>query len=162
MAATRVVNPGRPGFGLSPAACLRVGIIVVLAVGWEALSPSGLLFSDVVPSLGKIAVALAKVVVDPGFWSNAGVTLLKVAGAMLAGGGAGLVAAFLLGGSAFLRRSFEPYLVYLGPTPKIILFPVLIMGLGVGWNSKIAMGRCRASSRSRSARLPPWRPSIAR
>ena len=39
-----------------------------------------------------------------------------------------------------MRRAFEPYLFYLGTTPKIILFPLLIMGFGVGWNSKIAMG----------------------
>jgi len=31
-------------------------------------------------------------------------------------------------------------LLYLGPTPKIIFFPVMIMWFGVGLGSKIAMG----------------------
>lgn len=140
MAATGILSRERPGATLNPAAWLRIAIIVVLAAGWEALSASGLLFQDVVPSLGKIAVALARVIVDPAFWSNAGVTALEIGGAMLVGGGAALAVGLLLGGSSFLRRAFEPYLLYLGPTPKIILFPVLIMGFGVGWNSKIAMG----------------------
>src|SRR5262249_6062361 len=39
-----------------------------------------------------------------------------------------------------LSRAFEAYLYYLGPTPKIIFFPVMIMWFGVGPGSKIAMG----------------------
>ena len=134
------LNQHAPPLTVGPTARLRIAILVVLAVGWEALSMSGLLFQDVVPSLGAIAAALARVIIDPSFWSNAGVTAVEIGGALLAGGTAGLAVGFLLGSSDFLRRSFEPYLFYLGPTPKIILFPVLIMAFGVGWNSKIAMG----------------------
>jgi ABC-type nitrate/sulfonate/bicarbonate transport system permease component len=46
----------------------------------------------------------------------------------------------VLGGSRFLGRAFEPYLHYLGPTPKIIFFPIMIMWFGVGPESKVAMG----------------------
>ena len=46
----------------------------------------------------------------------------------------------MLGANRFLARAFEPYLYYLGPTPKIIFFPVMIMWFGVGPGSKIAMG----------------------
>ena len=45
-----------------------------------------------------------------------------------------------LGGSRFLSPAYERWLEYLGPTPKIILFPVMIMLFGVGGGSKIAMG----------------------
>ena len=142
MAPTGVLTDRAPAssVSLAPSTRLRIAIVAVLVVGWEALSASGLLFRDVVPSLGKIAVALVAVITDLGFWANAGVTAIEIGGALLMGGGAGLAAGFLLGGSTFLRRAFEPWLFYLGPTPKIILFPVLIMGFGVGWNSKIAMG----------------------
>ena len=40
----------------------------------------------------------------------------------------------------FLAKAFESYLYYLGPTPKIVFFPVMIMWFGVGPESKIAMG----------------------
>ena len=46
----------------------------------------------------------------------------------------------LLGGNRLLSKAFEPYLYYLGPTPKIIFFPVMIMWFGVGPGSKVAMG----------------------
>ena len=39
-----------------------------------------------------------------------------------------------------MRRRFEHYLYYLGPTPKIIFFPIMIMWFGVGPGSKMAMG----------------------
>jgi ABC-type nitrate/sulfonate/bicarbonate transport system permease component len=46
----------------------------------------------------------------------------------------------VLGGSRFLGRAFEPYLYYIGPTPKIIFFPIMIMWFGIGPGSKIALG----------------------
>jgi NitT/TauT family transport system permease protein len=58
----------------------------------------------------------------------------------LIGGTAGVVAGLVIGGSKFIAAAFEPYLYYLGPTPKIIFFPVMIMWFGVGAGSKIAMG----------------------
>ena len=48
--------------------------------------------------------------------------------------------ASLLGSNKLLSRAFEAYLYYLGPTPKIIFFPVMIMWFGVGPGSKVAMG----------------------
>ena len=51
-----------------------------------------------------------------------------------------VVVGLVLGGSRFLSKAYEPYLYYLGPTPKIIFFPVMIMWFGVGAGSKIAMG----------------------
>ena len=45
-----------------------------------------------------------------------------------------------LGGSKFMSRAYEAYLYYLGPCPKIIFFPIMIMWFGVGPGSKVAMG----------------------
>ncbi len=53
---------------------------------------------------------------------------------------AGLIVGLVLGANRFVGKAFEPYLYYLGPTPKIIFFPVMIMWFGVGGGSKIAMG----------------------
>ncbi len=60
--------------------------------------------------------------------------------ALAIGGGAGLLAGLVLGASRFLGGAFEPYLYYLGPTPKIIFFPIMIMWFGTGPASKVAMG----------------------
>jgi ABC-type nitrate/sulfonate/bicarbonate transport system permease component len=125
---------------IDPAWALRLAIIAAILVGWEALARSGLLFRDVAPSLVKIAAAFGTLATDPAFWSNLGVTAFEVSAALLIGGGAGLAAGIAIGGSRFLTRAYEPWLYYLGPTPKIIFFPVMIMWFGVGTGSKIAMG----------------------
>ena len=53
---------------------------------------------------------------------------------------AGLLVGLALGANPFLSRAFERYLYYLGPTPKIVFFPIMIMWFGVGAESKVAMG----------------------
>jgi ABC-type nitrate/sulfonate/bicarbonate transport system permease component len=125
---------------IDPVWTLRLAIIITLLVGWELLARSGLLFQDVVPSLIKIVAALGNLLVSPAFWSNLGVTAMEVGVAMAIGGTAGLGTGIVIGGSRFLSRAYEPFLYYLGPTPKIIFFPVMIMWFGVGTGSKIAMG----------------------
>jgi NitT/TauT family transport system permease protein len=119
---------------------VRAVLIVVLLAGWEALARSGLLFLDVVPTLPAIARALTTLVLQPAFYANLGWTVGEIALALLIGGVAGLLVGLLLGANRFLGRAFEPYLYYLGPTPKIIFFPVMIMWFGVGPASKMALG----------------------
>ncbi len=121
-------------------ALLRIGLVLALLVTWEALAASGLLFQDVVPSFRKIGTALVSILADPSFYRNLGVTAYEVGLAVLIGGTAGLAVGILLGGSRFLAIAFEHYLYYLGPTPKIIFFPIMIMWFGVGTGSKTAMG----------------------
>jgi ABC-type nitrate/sulfonate/bicarbonate transport system permease component len=140
MAATQRLTSAARGAGLDPVWTLRLAIIATILVGWEAVSRSGLLFRDVVPSLIKIAAALGMLLVSPDFWSNLGVTALEVTVALAIGGGAGLAAGIVVGGSRFLTRAYEPFIYYLGPAPKIIFFPVMILWFGVGTGSKIAMG----------------------
>ena len=134
----RLAPPRRALFGR--VALLRVGLVLALLVLWEAVAASGLLFQDVVPSFTKIGAALVSILADPAFYRNLGVTAYEVALALAIGGTAGLATGILLGGSRFLAAAFEHYLYYLGPTPKIIFFPIMIMWFGVGPGSKTAMG----------------------
>ncbi len=123
-----------------PTTMPRLVATVVLLGAWQAMALSGLLFRDVVPPLQAIALGLVRVLADSGFYANLAVTGGELAVALLLGGFAGLVAGLVLGGSRFLSAALERWLNYLGPTPKIILFPVLIMMFGVGVGSKMAMG----------------------
>jgi NitT/TauT family transport system permease protein len=119
---------------------LRIAIIVATLAAWEALAASGLLYRDVVPSLGAIGGALYHTLADVAFYGHLGTTFYEIALAMVFGGLSGLVVGIALGGSRLLRRAYEPMLYYLGPCPKIIFFPVMIMWFGVGPGSKVAMG----------------------
>ncbi len=120
---------------------MRIAIIATILVTWEAVAASGLLFRDVVPSLHRDRPrADRNCSPTRRFYWHLGVTAGEVGTGLLIGGSAGLAVGILLGGNQLLSRAFEAYLYYLGPTPKIIFFPVMIMWFGVGPGSKVAMG----------------------
>jgi ABC-type nitrate/sulfonate/bicarbonate transport system permease component len=119
---------------------LRLAIIATILLTWEAVAASGLLFRDVVPSLLAIGAALVKLLLDADYYRHLGITVAEVGGALAIGGVSGLAVGIALGANRFLARAYEPLLYYLGPTPKIIFFPIMIMWFGVGPGSKIAMG----------------------
>jgi NitT/TauT family transport system permease protein len=121
-------------------AAVRVAIIAVVLGGWEALSLSGWLFRDVVPSLTAIGQAIGRLLANADFYTNLGITVGEIGLGILIGGVCGLASGILLGANRFLSRAYESLIYYLGPTPKIIFFPVMIMWFGVGAGSKIAMG----------------------
>ena len=124
----------------SPVTLLRIAIIAGILVVWEAVAASGLLYRDVVPSLLTIGRALWELLIDNTCYWHLGVTAAEIGAALAIGGSAGVLAGLILGGSRLLSRAFEPYLYYLGPTPKIIFFPIMIMWFGVGPGSKVALG----------------------
>lgn len=136
----RLTQAPRGAWAMHPVTLIRAAIIVTVFVVWEGLAASGWLFRDVVPSFTLIGAALFQVLRESSFYWNAWVTISEIGIAVLVGGGAGLLAGLLLGGNRLLGKAFEPYLYYLGPTPKIIFFPVMIMWFGVGSGSKVAMG----------------------
>jgi ABC-type nitrate/sulfonate/bicarbonate transport system permease component len=124
----------------NPVLRLRVIIIVTIVVLWELIAVSGLLFRDVVPSWQRIVTALAATLSDGEFYFHLWATIYEIAVGLAIGGACGLAVGLLLGANRFLSRAFESFLYYLGPTPKIIFFPVMIMWFGIGPGSKMAMG----------------------
>jgi ABC-type nitrate/sulfonate/bicarbonate transport system permease component len=107
---------------------------------WEFLSHSGWLYRDVVPSLLAIGRALINLLSGGEYFFHLGVTAGEIGLALSIGGLSGLAVGILLGANPFLSKAFESYIYYLGPTPKIIFFPIMIMYFGVGPQSKIALG----------------------
>jgi ABC-type nitrate/sulfonate/bicarbonate transport system permease component len=137
---SRLRQAAAPAPLVSPVTLLRVAIILGALAVWEFLSHSGWLYRDVVPSLLSIGAALFDLLSHASFYFNLGVTAGEIGAALAIGGISGIVVGLLLGANRFLSKAFEAYLYYLGPTPKIIFFPVMIMWFGVGSGSKIALG----------------------
>jgi NitT/TauT family transport system permease protein len=125
---------------VSAVTLLRMAIILTVLAVWEFLAHSGWLYRDVVPSLLAIGHALIELLSHGDYYFNLGVTAGEVGVALLVGGLAGIAVGIALGANRFLSKAFEAYLYYLGPTPKIIFFPILIMWFGVGPQSKMALG----------------------
>jgi ABC-type nitrate/sulfonate/bicarbonate transport system permease component len=141
MAATDTVRsaPARR-HRLDQVTLLRLAIVVVVFAAWELLAQSGWLYQDVVPSLTAIAKALAILLTNPDFYFHLGVSLGEIASGVVIGGGLGLIVGLVLGANRLLADAYEAFLYYLGPTPKIIFLPIMIMWFGVGSGSKVAMG----------------------
>jgi NitT/TauT family transport system permease protein len=142
----------------SPVTLLRIAILATLVVVWESVARSGILLREVVPSIVTIGGALIDLLGHadlkvslfghdffmPAFYWHLYVTVSEVAIGLTIGGIAGLTVGLLLGANPFLSQAFERFLYYLGPTPKIVFFPVMIMWFGVGPESKVAMGTLSA------------------
>ena len=125
---------------LSPVTLLRLAIIFTVLAVWEFLFHSGWLYRDVVPSLLSIGHALTSLLISGDYYFNLGVTAAEIGAALAIGGLSGLAVGIVLGANRFLSKAFESYIYYLGPTPKIIFFPIMIMWFGVGPESKVALG----------------------
>jgi ABC-type nitrate/sulfonate/bicarbonate transport system permease component len=136
----RLIHTREPASLVGPVTLLRVAIILVLLAVWEFLAHSGWLYRDVVPSLLTIGHALFGLLSSGDYYFNLGVTAGEIGVALAIGGLSGLAIGLLLGVNRFLSKAYEPYLYYLGPTPKIIFFPIMIMWFGLGVESKIALG----------------------
>jgi ABC-type nitrate/sulfonate/bicarbonate transport system permease component len=140
MAETGRLTTKTPAWPIGPVGLLRIAIILAVVVIWEAMSRSGLLYRDVVPSLVSIGQALFALLVSPSYYFHLAVTAGEIVAAVAIGGGLGLVVGIVLGSNRFLSQAYESLLYYLGPTPKIIFFPIMIMWFGVDSPSKVALG----------------------
>jgi len=125
---------------IGPVGLLRVAIMLVLLTVWELLAHSGWLYRDVVPSLLAISRALFDLLSGRDYYFHLGITATEILAALGIGGFCGLIIGIALGANPFLSNAFESFLYYLGPTPKIIFFPIMIMWFGVGPESKVALG----------------------
>jgi NitT/TauT family transport system permease protein len=136
----RLTRAAPAGAALDAVTLLRVAIVLGGLAVWELLAQSGWLYRDVVPSLLRIGSALIDLLSHGDYYFNLGVTAGEIGTALLIGGLSGMVVGIVLGANRFLSKAYEAYLYYLGPTPKIIFFPVMIMWFGIGTPSKIALG----------------------
>jgi ABC-type nitrate/sulfonate/bicarbonate transport system permease component len=136
----RLTRTAAPAPLLTPVTMLRIAIILGVLASWELMSRSGWLYRDVVPSWIAIGKALADLLSSAEYYFHLSVTAGEIGAALTIGGIAGMVVGITLGANRFMSKAFESYLYYLGPTPKIIFFPIMIMWFGVGPGSKIALG----------------------
>lgn len=131
---------------LTRGAAGRVSAVTVAAilVVWELLARSRLLYEDVVPPLPRVAVALGRLVASADTYHHLSVTAWEVAAGFAIGLAAGLAVGVLLGARRFLGDAVMPYVEGVATAPKIVFLPVAMLALGVGIQSKIALGALSA------------------
>jgi NitT/TauT family transport system permease protein len=118
-------------------------LIVTLAV-WELVSRSGWLYEDVVPPLEKIALALGRLLIDPLTYRHLAVTATEVTAGFALGLAAGTVFGLVAGARRFFGDATAPWVDGLATAPKIVFLPIVMLLVGTGVPSKIALGALSA------------------
>ncbi len=119
---------------------VQLCIVVAFFLLWELAARlqwvDPLLFS--MPS--RIWELFLAQLVDGTLLSHTSVTLFETLLGFILGTMIGTLLAALLWWSPFTSKVLDPYLVVLNSMPKVALGPILIVGLGPGFTSIIAMG----------------------
>jgi NitT/TauT family transport system permease protein len=125
---------------------LWIPVIVVagLLVVWEALSRLGVLRPVLFSSPTVIAQTLARAIASGEMVSHTGATLLRTGTGLVVGAVPGLLLGLAMGWSAGLRRALDPLLAAVHPIPKIAILPLLMIFLGVGEATRIAVASVAA------------------
>jgi NitT/TauT family transport system permease protein len=118
----------------------QVVIFLVFFSGWELSSQKQWIDPLLFSSPSKIWSLFLEKIQDGSLLSNLGITLTETIFGFILGTLIGTILAAILWWSPMLQKVFDPYLVILNAMPKVALGPILIVALGPGYFSIIAMG----------------------
>ena len=116
-------------------ACLA---ILVFAALWELLPGLGLVNPLFTSSPSRILQA-AVWLFQHGFWNDLGVSAEEFGLGMVAAFLVGIPGGILLGWYRRLNAMFDPFVQGINAMPRVALLPLLILWLGIGAESKIAV-----------------------
>jgi ABC-type nitrate/sulfonate/bicarbonate transport system permease component len=130
---------GVPGFWRRhQRAWLGMASVAVFFLLWETIVRIGLIRPIFVSSPSRILQA-AVWLAGHGLWQDMAVSGTEFALGIVLAMALGLPAGILLGWYERLRALFDPFVVALYSTPRVALLPLLILWLGIGIKSKIAV-----------------------
>ena len=114
-----------------------VGLLLVVFLTWEILPPVVGIKPHVFPRLSLVLAAGLEVL--PNVWLHLRTTALEAVGGLLLGGGFGLVVGVAMAQCEFLRRMLQPYVVGSNAIPIVAIAPLVVLWLGHGLLSKVAV-----------------------
>lgn len=137
MAGTLVTPPTRPQRGRVRAVLLPIlGLVLLIALWW--LSVIVFQIKEIfLPTPGQIVVAFMKQPGDilQGVWT----TVQEMVGGFALAIAVGLVIGYVISASLTLNQMFYPLVVVANTIPKVALAPLLVISLGLGVSSKVAV-----------------------
>jgi ABC-type nitrate/sulfonate/bicarbonate transport system permease component len=123
---------------------IRILTLVVILAIWEAVAWSGLLYQDVVPSLLKIAVAFFNLFLDKETYRHFAVSAWEIGAGLTIGYILGVLFGLVAGTRRFFGAAVAPYVDGIATAPKIVFLPIVMLLVGTGMNSKLALGALSA------------------
>jgi NitT/TauT family transport system permease protein len=121
---------------------LGTGVIVLLLIIWELLPyfvpmKQGTRLFFTVPS--RILATLWQMFASGSIWAPLGVSASAFAIGLALAIAAGLPLGILLGRSNTLNAMFDPFITAFNATPRLVFLPLLMLWLGIGVWSKVAI-----------------------
>jgi len=115
-----------------------LALIAILLLLWQAMYwvVGDVALTSPVSTFRSLAVMLA----DPRFWPHVNETLLAFAQGFAIAVVIGLGIGFLLGAHSMTGEVGEPILVALYSIPKVTLYPIILLIVGIGMPAKVAFG----------------------
>jgi ABC-type nitrate/sulfonate/bicarbonate transport system permease component len=120
---------------------VTLALIVIL---WELIGRTGILFAELFPPLIAILRSLWTYVSTPLILPHLRASLYEVAGALGLAVLFGIPLGILWGSRTSWLQIVEPLILYAAVVPKIVIFPVFILFLGIDVHSKLAVGAIAA------------------
>jgi NitT/TauT family transport system permease protein len=114
--------------------------VIALVLAWEVIGRAGLLFPELFPSVTEILRSLWIYVTTPLLLPHLSASLYEVVGGLILGTLAGIPLGVIFGSRQSFIAVMEPIILYLAVVPKIVVFPIFILFLGIGTGSKLAVG----------------------
>ena len=115
-------------------------ILFIMIGSWELFSRMNWVDPLIFSSPTKVFNLLIEKIQDGSLIGHLGITLTETIFGFILGTVLGTVLAAILWSSNFISRILDPYLVVLNSMPKVALGPILIVALGPGFTSIVAMG----------------------
>jgi ABC-type nitrate/sulfonate/bicarbonate transport system permease component len=133
-------SPGARVFGRTALIyTLRFGALAAFLIIWETASRAGLVDKLFASSPSLIAAKFVEMIGDGSIWphvaATAGVTAAGFGLAVLIGVPVGI----LMGRSELINATAEPFVAALYASPQVAFLPLLIIWLGIGFTSKVAL-----------------------
>ena len=136
--AERFLAATQPGKRTQPRAGLAIVALVVFLVVWELVSRFGLIRPIFISSPFQIVNA-AIWLFQHGFWEDIGVSASEFGYGFFLAIAVGIPLGIALGWYRSLYAMFDPFISALYATPRVALLPIIILWLGIGVKSKIAV-----------------------
>lgn len=118
---------------------LRAAVPAAILAAWTVLSETGAVNAYLVPSPRRVLGAAAELARSGELASHAAVSLARVWGGYLIAAGISLPTALAFHFRPALRAAFGGVLEFMRAVPQLALIPLLILWMGIGEASKLAV-----------------------
>lgn len=118
---------------------LAIGTPLLLLVLWEALVWVKVVDARFVPAPSTIFEAAWQMTLSGELWEHVRASLIRLAGGFVVGVVPGIAIGLVMGLNRYVRAALDPLVAATYPIPKVAILPLLMLALGIGEASKIAV-----------------------